>query len=250
MIRVLIADDEPLSRAELNRCLTGSADLEVVGEARDGLETVELVLSERPDLVFLDVQMPGCDGFEVVARVREVHLPQVVFVTAFDRYAVSAFDAHAVDYLLKPFTDERFSTALGRARRLLAKPDPEQLERTLALLRATAPASPREPHLERLSVAEKGGWRLVRTQDVDWFESAGNYVEVHAGAVTHIVRMTMGHLEQVLDPRQFTRIHRTVIVNLDRVSSVRPGPGEGYEVLLTNGQILKMSQRFRGRLLP
>lgn len=249
MIRVMIADDEPLAREGLRRCLAAQPDVELLGEAHDGPDTVDRVLADRPELLFLDVQMPGFDGFEVVARIRDTHLPLVVFVSAYDRYALRAFDVHAVDYLLKPFPDDRFEEAMVHARRSLTRPDSERTARILALLSDVVPERVPQAYLDRLTVSERNEWRLVRVDEIDWFESAGNYVQLRAGHASHLVRMTLSNLERALDPRRFARIHRTTIVNLDRVRLVRPAIGEGFDVELEGGQIVHMSQRFRGRLL-
>ncbi len=249
MIRAVIVDDEPLSRTGVLKCLASVSDVRVVGEARDGPEAIDLILRQRPDLVFLDVQIPGFDGFEVASRIREDHLPALVFVSAYDRYALRAFDVHAVDYLLKPYSDERFHEALARARRELLLPGPDRLARLLALLSDVAPAGINPAYVERFTVRDRDAWHLVRALDVDWFESAANYVQIRAGDQSHLVRMTMNQLERSLDPQRFARIHRTTIVNLDRIREVRADVGEGYLVILRDGRTLAMSRRYRDRIL-
>ena len=248
MIRVLIADDEPLSRAELNRCLTGSADLEVVGEARDGLETVELVLSERPDLVFLDVQMPAMDGFEVLARVADQHLPAVVFVTAFDHFALRAFEVHALDYLLKPWSLERFEEAVRRARLALTADDPRPRERVAGLLDAPRPDLPAGP-LTRFVVRDRGRFVLLNASEVDWIQAAENYAELHTAHAKHLVRHTMKELALRLDPRHYARIHRSLIVRIDAIRDIQPGDSGDHVVTLHSGERLPLSRTHRKVLL-
>ncbi len=247
--RVLIVEDEPLARRGLRRSLATMPGFELAGEACDGPEAVGAILGLHPDLVLLDVQIPGFDGFEVLARVRDTHVPGVVFVSAYDHYALRAFDAHAVDYLLKPYTEERFREALDRARARLEHPDPAHLEKLLGMVAALAPLRG-ERFVDRFTVRERQGWRLVRVEDIHWFESAGNYVELHTPAAMHLIRMTMAALERTLDPRRFVRIHRTTVVNLDEVLEVLPETGEGYRVVLRSGQALRMSRRFQSRLIP
>lgn len=248
ILRTLLVDDEPLAREGMRNSLAALAGFELVGEARDGPEAVESILSLRPDLLLLDVQMPGFDGFEVVARIRDQHLPGIIFVSAYDRYALRAFEVHAVDYLLKPYTDERFAESLTRARRHLEQPDSDQASRLLALIAALVP-SVGVSYVDRFTVREHHGWRLVRVDEVQWFESAGNYVEIHTATGMHLLRMTMSELERTLDPRRFARIHRTSMVQVDHVSEIRPGEGEGYIVVLHSGKELPMSRRFRDPLL-
>lgn len=248
ILRTLIVDDEPLAREGLRNSLAAVAGFELVGEARDGPEAVAAIVSLRPDLLLLDVQIPGFDGFEVVARIRDQYLPGIVFVSAYDRYALRAFEVHAVDYLLKPYTEERFGEALGRARQHLEQPESDQVKRLLGLIAALVP-SVGVSYVDRFTVREHHGWRLVRVEEVHWFESAGNYVEIHTATGMHLLRMTMSELERTLDPRRFARIHRTTIVQVDQVSEVRPDEGEGFVVHLHSGQTLRMSRRFRDRLL-
>jgi two-component system LytT family response regulator len=250
MIRALIADDEPLAREHLRLALSGIPDLEICGEARDGPESAEAVLRLRPDLLLLDVQMPGFDGFEVVARTRETHLPAVVFVSAYDRHALRAFDVHAVDYLLKPYADERLFAAIERARASLSGPDPDRVRRLEALLSDFAPGLVPATFIDRFTIRDRDGWRFVRTEDVHGFTSAGNYVELHTADGSHLLRMTMSQLARSLDPRRFRRVHRTAIVNVNEVESVRPSGGEGFTVRLRSGALLRMSRRFRDQLLP
>lgn len=249
-MRTLVVEDEPLARESLHRSLTAIQDVEWVGEARDGPEAVDAILRLLPDLVVLDVQMPGFDGFEVVARVRERHLPALVFVSGYDHYALRAFDVHAVDYLLKPYSEERLRRAIERARAQCDEPHEIRLTRLLAMLADLAPERFPLRCADRFAVRERLGWRIIHAADVQWFESAGNYVQIHTADGTHLLRSTLNDLERSLDPRRFARIHRTIVVSLDRVREVRPEESGGFEVHLAGGQTLRMSRRFRDRILP
>jgi two-component system, LytTR family, response regulator len=232
MINTLIVDDEALAREGIRLLLQDISDFAIVGEAADGVQAVEEIKKLSPDLVFLDVHMPGLQGFEILQRVASVHVPAVIFVTAHDRYAVAAFEAHAVDYLLKPFSDERFYKALSRARRVLD--DVEQVEHKYL------------PGM--LTVRNGRRITLVRTEEIDWVESASNYVELHVGKQTYLIRMTMSEIEAKLDPLRFVRIHRTTIVNLDRVLELDIGYHGESDVKLRDGTVLRASRQYRERL--
>ena len=250
MIRAVLVDDEPLARAALRRGLAELTDVELVGEAMDGPGAVETIVRERPDLLLLDVQLPGFDGFEVVARVRETHLPTILFVSAYDRYALRAFDVHALDYLLKPFSDDRFTAALQRACAHVISRDPAQFERLLALLSERAESVREGRPASRFTVREKDVYRILKPQEIDWIESAGNYAQLHVGDHMYLLRATMTQLERSLEPAQFARIHRTLIVNMDRVREIRADAFSDFEVILTTGHTLRMSRRYRHRLMP
>lgn len=244
MIRVALVDDEPLARRGLRLHLAGEADVTVVGEAGDGPAAVRLLGALEPDLVFLDVQMPGMNGLEVLAEVAAVHLPVVIFVTAWDRYAIRAFEVRAIDYLLKPFTRERFAESLRRARRELATrgkdgPDPGVVD---LLAPGGAP-------LERLTVRSGDRYLLVPTDQIDWLQAAANYVEIHRGERRYLLRSTLAALERQLDPRRFVRIHRSRLVALDRVTEIRPDAHGDYDVTLRTGAVIRMSRTYRDRLL-
>ncbi|MEQ1834595.1 MAG: LytTR family DNA-binding domain-containing protein [Candidatus Eisenbacteria bacterium] len=248
MIRTLLVDDEPPGRQGLRTRLEATPGFELVGEACDGAEAVERILELRPDLVFLDIQMPGMDGFEVLARVADTHLPQVVFVTAFDRFALRAFEVHALDYLLKPWSLERFEEAVRRARSALAADDPRPRERVAGLLDAPRPDQPPGP-LTRFVVRDRGRFVLLPASDVDWIQAAENYVELHTAHATHLVRHTMKELASRLDPRHYARIHRSLIVRLDAVRDIQPGDSGDYVVTLLSGERLPMSRTHRKALL-
>jgi two-component system LytT family response regulator len=247
VIRVLIADDEGLARDGVRLRLRGAADVEVVGEAGDGPETARQVKALKPDLLFLDIQMPGFDGFEVLRRVAPVHLPAVIFATAYDRYALQAFETHAVDYLLKPFGSARFNEALQWARLTLGREEAlEAAHRRTAGIIEPAPAG---GYVRRLAVKDGRRFLLVKVEDVDWIEAALNYVELHARGRSYLIRTTLTELCETLDPAMFARIHRSTIVNLDRVKEITLGDGGDFVVWLQDGAGLRLSRGYRERLL-
>ncbi len=237
-------DDEPWARKRIVTLLKAEPDIEVVGEAADGSEAVARIAELRPDLVFLDVQMPDADGFEVIEAAGPERIPAVVFATAFDQYALRAFDAGAVDYLLKPFDEERFRKAVDRARRDLASG--ALPETRLRALLEFLDQSPR--HLRRLVVKSRGRVVFLRVADVDWCEASGNYVTLHVGRESHLLRTTMNALEPKLDPDQFMRIHRSAIVNLDRVKELQPWARGEQILVLRDGTQLTVGRAFRERL--
>ena len=242
-LRAVLVDDEPLARERLRSLLEEEPDVELVAECADGAEAVSAVRREKPDLLFLDVQMPGMDGFEVLQALEPAHLPAVVFVTAHDRYALRAFDHHALDYLLKPFDRRRFASALERAR-LDLRAD-RSGRRILALVadlrRENRPA-------QRIVVKTLGRVFFLRPSEVDWMEAAGNYVRLHVGEETYLVRDTMKEMESRLDPDMFVRIHRSRMVNLDSVRELQPWFHGEYIVILTTGTQLTTSRRHSARL--
>lgn len=257
-LRVAIADDEPLARATLRGLLEADPEVELVAECRNGDEAVSAVRAEAPDLLFLDVQMPGRDGFAVLDELGEDDSPRVVFVTAYDRYALRAFDVHAVDYLLKPFTDERFRQALGRAKAALAQegaggmgPEVAELLSAREAQGDPADSAPAAP-LERLSIHREGRIELVETAAIEWIEAADQYVQIHADDGTHLMRESLSRLERRLDPARFLRVHRSALVALDRVRSLEStGSGTG-RLLLASGTTVPVSRarapRVRERL--
>jgi len=255
-LRILIVDDEPLARDRLVRLLADVDDARVVGECGSGEEAVEAILTLAPDVVFLDVQMSGLDGVEVVRRVGPERMPQVVFVTAFDRYALSAFEVNALDYLLKPYPPERLRAALERVRDRLRSAETAQRARRLLNLvaefntRAPEPATTtRRSYLERFAIKADERTTFVRTKDADWIEAARNYVRVHAGKATYVLREKVGRLERQLDPGRFARCHRRVIVNLERVKEVQPWFGGDSVLLLLDGTQLRLSRTYRRAFL-
>jgi two-component system LytT family response regulator len=246
--RVLIADDEAPARRKLRTHLARAQGVEVAGEAADGLATVEAIRTLRPDLVFLDIQMPGLTGFEVVEAIGCESMPAVVFVTAYDEFALEAFDVQAVDYLLKPFSEERFQRALDRARKRIAEASAgsAESERLARLLAATRPGS---RHLQRLVVKKAERLYFVPVAEVLRFTAEGNYVRIQAAAGSHLVRDTLTSLEARLDPDRFARIHRSEIVAIDAIQEIQPWFHGDYIVILKNGERLRMSRRYQGRLL-
>jgi two-component system LytT family response regulator len=228
-IRALIVDDEPLARSNLRVLLRKDTDIESIQECGSGAEAVAQIRTTRPDLVFLDVRMPECGGFEVLKRLEaDEPLPVIVFVTAYDEYALRAFDAGALDYLLKPFDDARFHLAMRRAKEKIA---------------AQEPSPP--PETPRLTVRSAGQVAYVQIPDIDWVEAADYYVCLHVGSKSHLLRKSMAELERDLDPRIFCRIHRSTIVNLRKVKALQVGAAGEYEVILDGGRKLRLSRRFR-----
>jgi two-component system LytT family response regulator len=258
VIRTVIIDDEPLARAGLRRYLERQPDIEIVAEANDGPSAVNAIKTLRPDLVFLDVQMPGFSGLETVKRVGSEHLPSIIFVTAFDRFAVQAFELNAVDFLLKPVNTKRLDEALRRARvdlvedtalnlrhqRLMDALGHHERERSDADGLSTA----NTPFLTRFAVKHRDRFVILKVTDVDWVESAANYVQLHSGGHAYLLRTTLGTLEGKLDPRVFVRIHRTSIVNVDRVREVMPSEHGDFTIRLEDTTVLRMSRSFRERL--
>ncbi len=239
-IRALIVDDEPLARQSIRRFLKNHPDIHVLGEFGDGQSAVTAILAARPDLVFLDVQMPELDGFAVVNRIGVEQMPATIFVTAYDQYAVRAFDANALDYLLKPFGKTRFERTLTRAReRLAGNVDREMIQR---LVRTMETVAGRQRYTDRLPVTENGRIVFVKTRDVQWIESAGNYARLHVASRKHDIRETLTSLEGRLNPQEFVRIHRSTIVNLHFVKEVYPWFHGYHLVVLESGQELRMSR--------
>jgi two-component system LytT family response regulator len=246
-VRVLLADDEPLARRRIRDLLEHAAGVEVVGEAEDGPAAVRAIRALRPDLVFLDVQMPGKTGLEVVREVGVDEMPAVVFVTAYDQHALAAFELAAVDYLVKPFDDERFEQSFRRARRRVELQEVGRLSgELLAILQGAAPAAPAPPpppaYLERIAVEMRGQVRVVPVGEIDFIVAAGPYAELHAGDRTYVIRERMQTLEERLDPARFFRTHRSVIVRLELIESLLRAPGGDYAVRLRSGVRLKVSR--------
>jgi two-component system LytT family response regulator len=252
--RVLVVDDEPLARKALRVRLEAAADVTIVGEAADGGTAVEAIRHHRPDLVYLDIQMPGGDGFEVLEKVAGTHLPMVVFVTAHDAHVLRAFDVHALDYLLKPFSEARFRQSLQRARveleRDAAYPERARLAsllEDLARVRGEGASGPAYPR--RLAVREADRIVLLKAGEIDAVEAAGNYVTLVARGRKYLLRQTLAELERQLDPRSFARIHRSTIVNVERVVELRTDPHGDGDVILEGGAAYRYSRVHRERLL-
>jgi two-component system LytT family response regulator len=248
-LRTLIVDDEPLARERVRMMLGMHDDVAVIGEVGDGQQAVDAIRDQRPDLVFLDVQMPGVDGFGVLQALEGEDLPHVVFVTAYDQYALKAFEVHALDYVLKPFNAERFGQALQRARAAIATRHEAEapVDRDhLRSLVASLTAEQREK--QRIVVKSSGRVFFVKVDDIDWIEAEGNYVRLHMGNQSHLLRETMKGMESVLDAGQFIRIHRSTIVNADRIRELQPLFHGEYAVILRDGTRLVASRGPDNRL--
>ena len=253
-IKTLIVDDEPLARRNLRVLLEKDPQIEIVDECRNGREAVKAINSLSPDLIFLDIQMPEMDGFDVLERAGPEHIQAIIFVTAFDQYALKAFDVHALDYLLKPFDDERFAHALQRAKaqiearqmnklsqRLLALLEGRELDRKVSL--------EQKNYLTRLMIKVSGRVVLLKVEEIDFIEADGNYAKLHVGSKSHLLREKMHDLEGRLDPAKFVRIHRSVIVNLDRIKEMHPHFNGDYIVVLEDGRKLRLSRTRRENLV-
>jgi two-component system LytT family response regulator len=243
-IRTLIVDDEPLARERLRTLLTDRPGIAIVGECATGAEALETIRSERPQLVLLDVQMPELDGFEVLDALAPEDWPAVIFVTAYDQYALRAFDVNAIDYLLKPFDRARFERALGRAESELRERSGID-DRLVALIEGLRRERQRP---QRLVVRSGGRIFFVNVAEVDWIEAAGNYVNVHVGQTTHLLRDTMKHLETQLVGARFARLHRSAMVNVDRIRELRQAADGNWEVILLDGSRLSVGRDADNRL--
>lgn len=245
-IRTLVVDDEPMARERILSLLQQEDDVEVVGECSDGAEAVSAINQRSLDLVFLDVQMPGTDGFGVIQSIGADRMPTVVFVTAYDEYALKAFEVHALDYLLKPFGKDRFQETLKHAREHLDRRRAGDLG--MRLLALVHDLKPEQPRLDRLVVKSGGRVFFLRTEEIDWVEAAGNYVRLHLGEESHLFRETMNGMEGRLDSRRFVRIHRSRIVNTERIKELQPWFNGEYVVILRDGTRLTLSRGYREKL--
>ena len=243
-IRALIVDDEPLARTGVRQLAEPLEDVTIVGEAADGSEAVQEIKRQEPDLVFLDVQMPEMSGLEVVREVGVEAMPLTIFVTAYDQYALEAFEAHALDYLLKPIEEARFEEALERARQQLRRVEADTLNRQLrGVLREYADED-QEDGIERFTVRSRDRIYFVDAEDVQWIESEGDYVALHDGEDAHLVRKTMKKLEEQLDSAQFLRVHRSYIVNVEYIDELRPLDHGTYQLRMASGTPLKTSRGY------
>lgn len=256
-VPAIIVDDEPAARRGVRLLLERDPEVEVVGEAGTGVEAAELIRRTRPALAFLDVQMPGSDGFEALARLEPAELPTVVFVTAYDEYALRAFEVHAVDYLLKPYDDARFGVALRRAKEEVRRRQGEAVNVRLRQLldylgangRPGGEAGAERPG-DRILIKSSGEIYFLKIDEIDWIEAEGDYMKFHAGGRSHLMRETMARLEARLDPRRFLRIHRSTIVNIDRLRKLSPTFAGDYVVVLHDGTKLKLSRGYHERIAP
>ena len=242
----LIVDDEPLAREGLRMLLSQDPEVSAIPEAKDGREAVAAIRGSRPDLVFLDVQMPEMDGFAVVREIGAERMPPVVFVTAHDRFAIQAFEINAIDYLLKPVTEERFAQALARAKiRLYSGPADDRNRQIICLLESLS-SPPR--YLKRLAVRSAGKTVFVDLADVDWLEASENYVRLHTGRANHLLHVAMNTIAKSLDPEVFLRIHRSIIVNTSRIKQLQPGPHGEYVITLGSGVRLQSGRTYSEKL--
>jgi two-component system LytT family response regulator len=252
----MIVDDEPLARANLRLLLKEDAEIEIVAEAGSGAEAVLLISKHSPDLLFLDIQMPGMNGFDVLEKIDAARIPAIIFVTAFDQYALRAFEVHALDYLLKPFDDARFEKALRQAKAQIEQREINKLSQKLfALLedreeRQTAEprAADRSRYLTRLMIKSASRIFFLKVEEIDWIGAEDYYVKLHFGRKSHLLRETMNELEAKLDPEKFLRIHRSSIVNLDRIKEMHAHFNGDYVVILHDGTELKLSRSRREQL--
>jgi two-component system LytT family response regulator len=245
-IRTIIVDDEPLARRGIRAHLKDEKDVEVVAECGNGRDAVQIIEAQAPDLLFLDVQMPELDGFGVLEALRRERLPAVIFVTAYDKYALRAFEVHALDYLLKPFDPERFSRALDRARAQIERRSITDLSHRLQNLIDDLKTG--HKYTERLVIKSAGRIFFLSVEEIDWAEAADNYVRLHTGREAHLLRETMQSLEHRLDPTQFVRVQRSTLVNVRRIKEVRPLFRGEYEIVLIDGTRLASGRGYRDRL--
>jgi two-component system LytT family response regulator len=245
-IRAVIVDDEPLARRRIRSLLAEAGDVEVAAECANGKEAIQAIEASPPDLLFLDIQMPELDGFDVLQAIGVGHVPVVIFVTAYDQFALRAFEAHALDYLLKPFDDERFEAALQRARERIRQQQGGDLDRRLRALLEEARGD--RGYLQRLAVPTGQRSVFIRTEQIDWIEAERNYIRLHVTGRTYLLRENLSGIESALDPATFCRIHRSTIVNIDRIQAVEsPLRGE-YLVVLHDGTKLTSGRSYRGNL--
>ncbi len=247
-ISTIIVDDEPVARRGVRLLLERDPAIEIVGEAAGGVEAANLIVERRPALVFLDVQMPGCDGFETLTRVGAEQAPVVVFVTAYDEHALRAFEVSAVDYLLKPYDDARFEAALKRAKDAVRHRQTQQVDARLYQLLDYLQTGGPPAVSERILVKSSGEIFFLKAEEIDWIEAEGDYMKFHVGGKTHLMRETMARLEARLDPKRFIRIHRSTIVNVDRMRKLSPSFAGEYAVILQDGTKLKLSRGYHERI--
>jgi two-component system LytT family response regulator len=255
-IKTLIVDDEPLARRTLRDLLQADPEIELIGECSNGPLAIDFISKQSPDLLFLDIQMPGMNGFEVLSKIEHERIPAIVFVTAFDQYALKAFEVHALDYLLKPFTDERFRETLHQAKTQVEMREMNRLSQGLmallkdqaAILAGGTAAKPKS-FLSRFTIRSGSRVVFINASDVDWIAADNYYIKLHVGGKSYLLRISMNELEEKLDPKKFLRIHRSTIINFDRVKELHQNPNGEYVVVLKTGTELKLSRSRRERLL-
>jgi two-component system, LytTR family, response regulator len=245
-LKLLIVDDEPLARERIREMLRADPQIEVIGDCSNGDDAIRAVRASRPDLLLLDIQMPGTDGFGVLEALEPDEIPCVIFITAYDQYAVKAFEVYALDYLLKPFDRERFTKAIERAKQHVLKERTESLnDRVLAVLNEI---KNKPEYLERLVIRTNGHIFFIKTEEIDWLEAEGNYVRLHSGKESYLLRDAISSLENQLDPKKFLRIHRSAIVNINRIQELQPWFHGEYRVILQDGVQLTLSRSYRDKL--
>jgi two-component system, LytTR family, response regulator len=242
LIRALIVDDEPLARDRIREMLKEHPEIEVIGEARNGREAIDLIVNQSPDLVFLDVQMPDLDGFDVLQNLNVDHLPLIIFVTAYDQHAIRAFNVHAVDYLTKPFDRKRFAEAVNQAKVFMKGAKEPETARILAMLQELKAGA---RYRERFAIKNGETVFFVRAEDVDAIEAEGNYVRLNLGNASHLLRDTLNNIESQINPRMFVRIHRRTIVNINRVKELQTWARGEYRVVLSTGAHYTLSRGYR-----
>jgi two-component system, LytTR family, response regulator len=245
-IKALIADDEPLARKFIRRMLKQDPEIEIVGECSNGKEALATIKKQEPDVVFLDIQMPEMDGFKVLETLGLEHLPEIVFTTAYESYAIRAFELHALDYLLKPFDQVRFKAALKHVKERIHSQQLGDGRLQIRTLLETIKAQP--AHLDRIIIKADGRISFLNTGEIDWIEADDKYVHLHTGKGTKIVRQTLSAMETELDPKRFVRIHRSAIVNVDRIKELQPLFSGEHSVLMENGTKLTLSRNYKDKL--
>jgi two-component system, LytTR family, response regulator len=261
-IRTLIIDDEPLAREGIRLLLQRDPEIEITGECSDGKAALKAIKNNIVDLLFLDIQMPEMNGFEVLKNIRSDEFPAIIFVTAYDKYALEAFKYHALDYLLKPFNDEQFYKSLSNAKEYIHLKKYKQLSKSILTLIKdydehknpvenkipVEPEGQKSPYLNRIPISIAGHIHVIKVNEIDWIEAADYYAKLHVGNKTHLLRETMINLEVKLDPSKFIRIHRSTIVNIDRITELEPYFNGEYYVILNSGQKLKLSRSYKSKL--
>jgi two-component system LytT family response regulator len=245
-LKLLIVDDEPLARERIREMLRADPQIEVIGDCSNGDDAIEAVKTLHPDILLLDIQMPGTDGFGVLEALDPKDIPCVIFITAYDQYAVKAFEVYALDYLLKPFDRERFTRAIERGKQHVLKERNSSLnDRVLAVLNEI---KNKPEYLERLVIRTNGHIFFIKTEEIDWLEAEGNYVRLHSGKESYLLRDAISSLENQLDPKKFLRIHRSAIVNINRIQELQPWFHGEYRIILQDGVQLTLSRSYRDKL--
>jgi two-component system, LytTR family, response regulator len=248
-LRVVIIDDEALARRSLRRIIENRNDVEIVGECSDGSEAVKVLQESHPDLIFLDIEMPGLNGFEVVEHIQQHEVPHIVFVTAYRQYALDAFKVHAVDFLVKPIREEKINDVLQRVSNLFAQARlreiDSRLDSILQILGTQGSSVPQRKMMERIPIKSKRRIYFVSTSSIDWIQADGNYITLHTGSSKHLIRMRLSSMEDGLDPKMFIRIHRSTIVNIRSIKELRPYFSGAYTILLHDGTKIYSSRGYR-----